>query len=122
MLMAQGFRVTGTITESATGQPMPGVTVLVKGTNQGTATDIDGNYSIEVPDQNAVLVFSSVGYAEREIPVNGQTVINVTMEESTEMLDELIVVAYGTTKRESFTGSAAVVKGDAIKKIPVIFE
>jgi len=119
MLMAQGFQVTGTVTEAANEQPMPGVTVLIKGTNQGTATDMDGNYSIEVPDQNAVLVFSSVGYAVREIPVNGQSVINVTMEESTEMLDELIVVAYGTTKRESFTGSAAVVKADAIEKIPV---
>jgi len=119
MLMAQGFRVTGTLTESATGQPMPGVTVLVKGTNQGTATDIDGNYSIEVPDQNAVLVFSFVGYAAREIPVNGQSVINVTMEESAEMLDELIVVAYGTTKKESFTGSATVVKADVIEKAPV---
>ncbi len=119
ILNAQGIRITGTVLDEATGEAMLGLNVQVKGTTVGTITDLDGNYSLQVPDQNAVLIYSFVGYAPQEITVGAQTIINVSMLESTQFLDDVIVVAYGTTRKASFTGSASVVQADAINKVPV---
>ena len=113
--MAQEKQVTGKVTDATDGLPLPGVTIMVKGSSIGTATDIEGNYSLKVP-QNAVLVFSFVGMKDQEIAVTGKNVINVKMVSKTEALDEVMVVAYGTAKKESFTGSAAVVDNKKLSK------
>ncbi|HCC70472.1 MAG TPA: TonB-dependent receptor [Bacteroidales bacterium] len=117
-LNAQEFRVTGTITDN-TGEPLPGVTVQIKGSSTGTATDVDGNYSLQVPGTDAVLVFSFIGYETQEITVGDQRVINISLNETTQAIEDVIVIAYGTTTKASFTGSAAVVKAEKINKIPV---
>ena len=112
MMFAQTKMVSGTVTD-ASGLPLPGATVLLKGTNNGTSTDFDGNYSIQAT-QGATLVFSFVGYTSKEITVGSSNTINVTLSEDTESLDEVIVVAYGTTTKEAFTGSASVVSAEQL--------
>lgn len=114
----QNFKVTGTVTAS-TGETLPGVSILVKGTETGTITGTDGKYSIEVPDANSVLVFSSVGYVTQEVNINGRSVVDVMLEVGLEALEEVIVVAYGVTTKKSFTGSAAIVNPESISKIVV---
>ncbi|WP_162633330.1 SusC/RagA family TonB-linked outer membrane protein [Echinicola strongylocentroti] len=105
--------VTGTVTAVSDGLPLPGVTVKVKGTTTGTATDLDGKYSLNVPDEGAVLVFSFVGFESQEIPVEGRSVINVDLSEDLEDLNEVVVVGYGTQNKASVSGSIATVGEDA---------
>ncbi|HKL66601.1 MAG TPA: TonB-dependent receptor [Bacteroidales bacterium] len=119
VIFAQNIRITGTVTEDETGQPMPGVTIKLQGTSQGTATDMDGTYSIQVPGSDAVLEFSFVGYTPQEITVGNRTTINVSMVESLQKIDDVIVVAYGTASKVSFTGSAAAIQSKEIEKVPV---
>jgi TonB-linked SusC/RagA family outer membrane protein len=119
LLIAQGTEITGTIIESKTNLPLIGVNIIIKGTTSGTVSDLDGNFSLTVPDQDAILVFSFVGFDQQEIPVSGQSIINVSMEESMAMLDEVMVVAYGSTKKGSFTGSAGVVNTENISRMPL---
>lgn len=87
------------------GQGLPGVTVLVLGTTTGTVTDFEGNYSIEVPD-NGVLVFSFIGFLQKEVPINGQSIINVTLQEDTKSLDEVVVTAIGIKQQKKKLGYA----------------
>ena len=115
-IMAQST-VRGTVTDE-TEAGLPGATIIVKGTAQGTTSDIDGNFSISVPDQNTILVISFIGYESQEIPVANQSVINVKLNPSTESLEEVIVVGYGTQREEAVTGSVASVSGDIIREIP----
>ncbi len=96
--------VSGTVTDQE-GEPLIGVNIIVQGTAQGTVTDFDGTYQVEVPSGESVLVFSYTGYAQQEIPVNGRSTINVTMEESAELLDEVVVSALGFTQRKDEMGS-----------------
>lgn len=110
--------VSGNVTDKD-GAPLIGVGVFVKGTTNGVITDFDGNYSLSSVPVDAVLSFSTLGFNEIEVSVNGQTEISVVMQEENVVLDDVIVVAYGTAKKESFTGSASVVKGDEIAKRPV---
>ena len=119
MALAQN-RVTGTVTAKEDGGPIPGVNVMVKGTRTGSFTDENGKYTLPNVPANATLVFSSVGYTTVEIPVAGKGVVNAVMESDAIGLDETIVVAYGTAKKGSYSGSAAVVKQDAIKDVPVV--
>ena len=91
---AQDKAVSGTVIDE-TGEPVIGATVMVKGTKIGTATDIDGRYSLNTPPVST-LIFSYVGYTTQEIPVDGRSVIDVTLKESRELLDEVVVVGYGT--------------------------
>ena len=114
---AQTQTVTGTVTDPE-GLPVISAGVMVQGTTQGTVTDVDGRYSLSVP-ADAVLVFSSIGYAEQNVPVGGRAVIDVVLQEDAQMLDETIVVAFGTSTKESFTGSAKVVKADELAKSQV---
>ena len=110
--------VTGTITDASDGIELPSVTVLEKGTSNGTSTDFDGKYSIQITNQNAVLQFSSLGYTAKEIAVNGKTVINVTLEQSAEALDEVVITALGIKKETKALGySLTQVGGDAIAGI-----
>ena len=110
---AQKITVHGYIDDDM-GEPLIGATVMEKGTTNGTATDIDGNYTLNVaPD--ATLVVSYVGYDPMEVPVDGRTEINVTMQQNAHMLAETVVIGYGTVKKADATGSVAVVKPDEIE-------
>ena len=111
--LAQKITVSGTVIDPE-GEPLIGASVLVRGETLGTATNIDGEYTISVPSDGA-LVFSYVGYATQEIPVNGQSVINVTMNVNSEVLGEVVAIGYGTVKKSDATGSVAVVKPDEIE-------
>ena len=111
-------RITGVITDSK-GQPLPGVSVAVKGTTAGSITDIDGKYSIDVPDANAVLVFSFIGYLTEERQVGSQSVVNVTMIEDIKKLEEVVVVGYGTMKKSDVTGAVTRVSSSDIEQMPV---
>ncbi len=111
--LAQKITVSGTVTDP-TGEPLLGVSVLVKGTSNGVATDFDGNYSISV-DANSTLVMSYVGFQSQEVAVNGQTTINVVLQEDSEVLGEVVVIGYGAVKKSDATGSVAVIKPDEIE-------
>ncbi|GAA4805897.1 SusC/RagA family TonB-linked outer membrane protein [Litoribaculum gwangyangense] len=117
LTFAQERTVSGTVSD-ASGLPLPGATVIVKGTTSGTSTDFDGKYSIQA-SQGATLVFSFVGYSTKEITVRASNTINVSLAEDAESLDEVVVVAYGTTTKEAFTGSAAVVKPESLELRPL---
>lgn len=107
-LSGQQHRVTGKVTDSS-GQPLPGVTVLLKGSTVGTVTDIDGNYNLSVPSGNPVLVFSFVGMRSQEEIVAGRNTVNVKLEEDVVGIDEVVAIAYGTMKRKDLTGSISTV-------------
>ena len=108
--------ITGTVSDNA--GTLPGVTILIKGTSEGTSTDIDGNYTLIV-DKGAVLQFSFVGYKTKEIVVNKQAVINVTLEADQQQLDEVVVVGYGTQKKVNLTGAVTSVDTKALASRPV---
>ena len=111
---ANDIQVTGTVVSE--GDPLPGVSALIKGTHNGTVTDIDGHYSIKAPS-DGILVFSFIGLKSQEQKINGRTVINVDLQTDSEVLDEVMVVAYATAKKYSFTGAASTVKGDEIARM-----
>ena len=113
---AQQVTVTGTVTDPE-GFALPGANVTIKGTTTGNITDLDGNYSITA-DRNDVLVFSYVGYASSEVPVNDRTVIDVVLQESAESLEEVVVVGYGEQKKVTVTGAISAVGSDEILKSP----
>ena len=107
-VFAQDRDVSGTVTD-ADGAPLPGVSIQIKGTTQGTITDFDGNYSITV-SADAVLVFSFIGYTTQEIPVGDQTTIDVSLKEDIMQLDEIVVMGYGVTKKSDVTGAMSSLK------------
>ncbi|MDF9799392.1 TonB-linked SusC/RagA family outer membrane protein [Catalinimonas alkaloidigena] len=104
--------ISGKVTAISDNSALPGVNVLVKGTNNGTVTDVEGNYTLNVPNQNDTLIFSSIGYVSEEIPVNGRTSINVAMAEDIQSLNEVVVVGYGTQKKSDLTGAIATVTAE----------
>src|SRR6056297_268933 len=110
--------ITGTVVDNF-GTPLPGTNVIVKGTTNGTQTDFDGNYSITAAS-DATLIFSYVGFKTIEIPVDGNTTIDVTMEEDAAALDEVVVTGYGTQTRGELTGSVATVDVEEATKTPVV--
>jgi TonB-dependent starch-binding outer membrane protein SusC len=117
-MQAVGQTVRGTVTDAMDGTTLPGVTIVVKGTTQGTTTDMNGNYQINVsPD--ATLVFSFTGMVTEERLVGDQTVINVALAMDIATLQEIVVIGYGTVARRDLTGSVASVRGDALQAIPV---
>ncbi len=109
--------VTGKITDD-TGEVLPGAIVTITGTTSGALSDEEGEYSIEVPDGNALLVFSFMGYERQEEIVGGRTVINIRLVPSDLSLSEVVVVGYGTQRKESVTGSVASIRGEAIREVP----
>ena len=111
---AQDISVRGTVTDES-GAPVPAAGVVVSGTTRGVVTDASGRYQIAAP-ANGVLTFQALGYETRNVAVEGKSVINVVLAGDTELLDETIVVAYGTAKKSSFTGSASTVKSEGIAK------
>jgi TonB-linked SusC/RagA family outer membrane protein len=115
--VAGAHTVSGKIT-SANGEGIPGVTIVVKGTTTGTTTDVDGKYTISVPNDNSVLVLSSVGYTKQELTVGNRTSINQSLEAENQALEEVKVIGYGTQRAEAVTGSVASIKGDALREVP----
>ena len=108
---AQQARITGKVTDGATGEGMPGASVLVKGTSRGMITDLDGNYSIEASSTD-VLVFSFIGYNTVEETVGARTTINLTLSESIQGLNEVVVVGYGTQEKKEITSAVASIKSE----------
>ncbi len=116
---SQGRVITGTVTSTEDGLGVPGATVLVKGTTIGTATDIDGKYSINVPAGSNVLVFTFVGLTSQEVNIGNRSTINVALESDVTALSEVIVTGYGTQPKREVTGAVSSVKGDAIQNLPL---
>lgn len=110
--------ITGTVT-SEIGEPLPGVTVIVKGTSVGSVTDFDGQYNIKVPHGNATLVFSYIGFASQEVAIANRKEINVELKEDVSQLEEVVVVGYGTQKKENLTGSVSTITAKSIEDRPV---
>ena len=116
---SQGRVITGTVTSTEDGLGVPGATVLVKGTTIGTATDIDGKYSINVPAGSNVLVYTFVGLTSQEVNIGNRSTINVALESDVTALSEVIVTGYGTQPKREVTGAVSSVKGDAIQNLPL---
>ena len=110
--------ITGKVTDED-GLALPGVTVTLKGTTIAVATDNTGAFRIQVPNDQAVLVFSFVGYASKDVAVSGNSVINVTLRNNTKSLNEVVVVGYGTQKRANVTGAVSSVSGKTLSALPV---
>ncbi|MBD8487799.1 SusC/RagA family TonB-linked outer membrane protein [Echinicola sp. CAU 1574] len=108
--------ITGKVIDS-TGEPLLGVSILVKGTTTGTVTDLDGSFSLTGIDENAVLQLSFIGFKSKEVSVSGMNQLEVVLEEDAQGLEEVVVTGYTTQKRENLTGSIAVVDGDKLKDI-----
>lgn len=107
-VIAQGVTITGKVS-SETGEGLPGVTVLFKGTSNGTATDVNGSYSLAVPNATGTLVFSFIGYTQQEVPINNQTAINIKLIPDAKALEEVVVVGYGTVQKRELTSAATTV-------------
>ncbi len=110
--------MTGTVVD-ATGEPLIGASVLQQGTSNGVITDIDGKYSIQVPSE-ATLEFSYVGMVKQAIKVGNRSVIDVQMQDDSQMLAETVVIGYGSAKKRDLTGSITNIKGDEIANKPVV--
>tara|TARA_R110000764_G_scaffold175707_2_gene262036 strand:+ start:5823 stop:8918 length:3096 start_codon:yes stop_codon:yes gene_type:complete len=110
--------IKGTVIDGETGQPIPGVTVLVKGTTNGTSADFDGNYNITASN-DAVLIFSSIGYNKQEIAVGSRSTIDITLNVDNQQLDEVVVVGYGTQSTRKVTGSVQQIDTDVLSDLPV---
>ncbi|MBR1869277.1 MAG: SusC/RagA family TonB-linked outer membrane protein [Bacteroidales bacterium] len=118
LAFGQNITVTGVVSDSSTGEPVPYASIQLQGTMTGASADGNGNYTISVP-ANGTLIFSSIGYITVEEPIGGRTVHNVALDPDSEALAETIVVAFGTATKESFTGSAKVVGSDELQKSQV---
>ncbi|MDQ0109933.1 TonB-linked outer membrane protein, SusC/RagA family [Chitinophaga terrae (ex Kim and Jung 2007)] len=116
--MAQ-IRVSGKITNANDGTPIPNATIAIKGTSSGTIANEAGTYTVTVPNQNSVLVVSFTGFATKEVPVNGQTVINIALSEQVSTLSDVVVIGYGTVKKSDLTGAVASVRAEKLMDMPV---
>ncbi|HAS44804.1 MAG TPA: SusC/RagA family TonB-linked outer membrane protein [Microscillaceae bacterium] len=117
-VMAQNTTVQGTV-KGKDGEALPSVTVLLKGTSTGIATDGEGKYQLNVPSGGGTLVFSFLGYKTQEVAINGQTVIDVTLLEDNALLNEVVVTGYGSTIKQDVIGNIAKVSGEDIQNVPV---
>jgi hypothetical protein len=114
LVYAQRITITGTVSDEK-GAPLPGSTVQLKGTTTGGLTDLNGKYSVEVPGSNSILVFSFVGYAPKEVQVLNQSVINVSLKEDVQGLEEVIVVGYSTQKKANLTGAVDQITSSSLE-------
>ena len=116
--LAQEVSVSGRVSDMDSAEPLPGVTILEMGTSNGTITDFEGNYKIEVPE-NAMLQFSFVGYETKVIQLNGQSILDVQLRMDNQQLEELVVIGYGTTTKQKLTGAVASVTPESFKAGPI---
>ncbi len=119
VLFSQEIKIQGKVISSDDRYALPGVNIVIKGTTDGTITDLDGNYELTT-QEDAVLVFSFIGYKDQEIPVNGRNKIDVEMEVQTRELEETIVIGYGTVKKSDLTGSVAKITSEDLEKRKVV--
>jgi len=117
-LFAQN-QVTGVVTSLADNQPLPGVSVIVKGTSKGASTDFDGNYSIDNVESNAILVFSYLGYKTKEVNIEGRSQVNVSLGDDVAVLDDVVIVGYGSKKKSEIISSISTVKTEDLTKASV---
>ena len=117
--LAQGVTVQGKVTDDS-GTALPGVTVLLKGTSTAAPTGADGTYMINVPDGSGTLVFSFIGFSPKDVPIDNRSTVDVQLSTDAEALEEVVVVGYGTQKKETVTGSVAAVKGAELQKSPAV--
>src|SRR5690625_5176454 len=110
--------VSGQVTDSETGEPLPGVNVAVAGTTTGTATDTNGEYNLQISVDNPVLIFSYIGYATQEVTVGERDEIDISLLQDTGLLDEVVVVGYGTMQKSSVTSSISKVENDILDQVP----
>ena len=113
----QGNTISGVVADDQ-GEPLPGVAVKIKNTTQGTATDSNGAYSLQVQNENAILVFSYIGYSTQEITVGNRRSINVTLSEDTQQIEEVVVIGYGTVRKSDLTGSIVSISNEKFKNLP----
>jgi len=106
----QDYKITGKVTDASTGEPLPGVNILIEGTLLGTISDVDGNYSIEVPNTETVLLFSFVGYITERMEVGSRVSLDVTLVQDIQKLDEVVVIGYGTVKKKDLTGAVSSIQ------------
>src|SRR5688500_11355633 len=119
-LMAQSIiTVTGKVTSQENGETLPGANIIIKGSTEGTITDLDGNYTPNAPDQST-LVISSIGFISQEVPVSGRTNIDIQLVTDIRALDEVVVVGYGEQRKVTLTGSVVNVSGKQLERSPVI--
>ena len=111
------INITGTVTENS--EPLPGVNIVIKGTSTGTTTDINGRYTMSVPDGNAVLQFTFVGYITKEAAVGTSRIIDMEMQEDSRQLEEVVVVGYGTQRRANLTGAVDQVTAETFENRPL---
>jgi TonB-linked SusC/RagA family outer membrane protein len=119
-MLAQSRPISGVVTSSEDGQPLPGVNVVVKGTTRGTVTDINGAYSLELAPAETVLVYSFVGFLTQEVPVGTQTNINVVLQIDSKTLEEIVVIGYGTVAKSDLTGSVSTIKNSDVTTVPAV--
>ncbi|MCG8308878.1 MAG: TonB-dependent receptor [Cytophagales bacterium] len=115
----QSIEITGKVLSSEDGEGLPGVNVIEKGTSRGTVTDVEGNYFLNVIDENTVLVFSSVGFVSEEVTVGNKTVIDISLVPNLTALEEIVVVGYGTQSKANMTGAVSTVAPEELIKRPV---
>lgn len=118
VLLAQTHRVSGQVVSAEDNQPLPGVNLSIEGTSTGTITDVEGNYSLNVPDGTDTLVFSFIGYTTVEVPIANRTEINVSLAADVQALDEVVVVGYGTQSRENLTSSISKLDTEVLASAP----
>jgi TonB-linked SusC/RagA family outer membrane protein len=118
-VIIDGITITGRIRSAEDSEGLPGANVLVKGTSLGTVTDINGNYSLEVPSEESVIQISSVGYITEEVVVGNRTVIDLDLVPDITSLEEIVVVGYGTTRKQDLTGSVGTVDAEELNKLPI---
>ncbi|MDR0546000.1 MAG: TonB-dependent receptor [Dysgonamonadaceae bacterium] len=117
-LFAQDYKVSGTVADADDGLGLPGVSVVVQGTQVGTVTDVDGNFSISVP-QGKSLTFSYIGYKAQTVAVKSNDVLNIALKVDAQMLDEVVAIGYGTMKKSDLTGAVGSINGEKLKIAPV---
>jgi TonB-linked SusC/RagA family outer membrane protein len=118
VIAPQQLKVTGTIKDVTTGEALPGVNIVVEGTATGVSTDINGKYSLDVPNRNSVLLVSYIGYVAQKIPVNGKTVVDISLTSDLLTLADVVVTGYGSVKRSDLTGSVSSVKTEDLLQLP----
>jgi len=119
MTYAQQRTVSGTVTDAERNETLPGVNILVKNSNIGTVTDIDGAFSLNVPEEDAVLVFSFVGFVTQEVPVANRQTFSINLSPEQSDLDEVVVIGYGTRKKTSVTSSISKLENQKLDQLPV---
>ena len=119
MQLSAQITVAGKVTETPSGDPLLGVSIVVKGTTIGVSTDLDGAYSLSVPDENSTLRFTYIGYSPQEIVVGSKRTINVQLAEDLQVMEEVVVIGYGTQKRGSITGSITAINASVIEDFAV---